>query len=476
VSDFLTPRELLALRDSLRIGLLTALFSTVLGFICSIGIINLRNSLQKMMLVLFLTVLLISPFFHGMIWLNLLRFLIRYGVLDFSHLAILRSITGIIFVTTIAYTPLVVLIMRNALLGIPAQILDSARLHLKSPAIFLQIVIPILRPSLVTSFILVFLLSFNTFDVPAFFEKNTYITEIFSQFSAHFDFNRAFYLSAVPVLITFIGIWLLNTLVIKNKPVFFQRTQKMNSVIPAPKKLTAFSTVILFSVIIVSLIIPLISIVLHSGLSSNRFFLDIMESRSVIQNTVIIGLIGTVPLLMSGALGLLYKRLPILRVVALSTMSLPAITFGVFSIYVFNQAHLNFLYSSPLILLLLYTLRFAPILAELIYSRLESIPQNEINSGRLYLQSKADRFVSILTPYFVPTLIIGFGISMWLIVTELPITLLLQPAGFQSITTRLYILLHYGSEELMNSLTVVLLAVAAIPFIIVSQLTKQKHG
>jgi ABC-type Fe3+ transport system permease subunit len=51
----------------------------------------------------------------------------------------------------------------------------------------------------------------------------------------------------------------------------------------------------------------------------------------------------------------------------------------------------------------------------------------------------------------------------WLVATELPITLLIQPAGFQTIITRLFIVLHYGAVELMSQMTVSLVLISLLP-------------
>ena len=459
---YLTTKELLALKESLVIAVSVALFSTIIGFSISLVLSKLKGKALVATQILFFLILLISPFFHGLIWKNLVISLIKLGVLSSSFLGIIRTTAMSIFVLTIAYIPIPVLLLTKSIRDINGSILNSAKLSLNPKQILLKIIIPQLKIPIATVLLIVFILCFNTYDVPAFFEHNTFVTEIFSQFSSHFNFLRAFYLSLIPMALTFIITFLTFTKLIKDKPLFSLRTKKENGSIPLPKLVAIVSLSFLALALFLGVLIPIVSLALNSNLGFASFTKDLSESSGVITRSLSISLITIVPLSISGLLGLAYKKLRLLRPLTLSFFAMPSVSFAILGIYLFNRPSLEFVYQTPLILVVLYTLHFAPLVAEFFYAKSLTIPPNQVNAIKLSIKSALKQKLLILKIYYKETFVLVGAVSFWLVLTELPITLLVQPPGFQTITTRLFILLHYGSEALMNSLILVTLATSLL--------------
>jgi len=428
--------------------------------------------MQRILQLSLLITLLISPFFHALVWQNTLQVFIQNGVLSFDILLLLRSVPGVIFVLTISYVPIVVFMLTQTLNSIPMHVINSARLSMHDNKIFRFVILPYLTPTLLSVALLIGILVFNTFDVPAFYETNVFITEIFSMYSSRFDTGRALLLSLIPVLLTITGAWIIFSKVYKDKPLVYQRTSQSSDIIPTPSIIIQIGSVCTATLVLLGFVIPLVSVVSQSTLYSYSVLSELADSVVVIQNSIYLAPIGALIIVLFSFVGLLYKRMPILRIIGFSFLALPGVTFGILVIGVVNRPLLNFIYATPAMLILAYGFRFAPLIAELFYARSLQISPNEINSARLYVGSWVKRVIQTLLPYYKETIVIGLSISIWLVVTELPITLLLQPPGLQTITSRLYILLHYGSESLMNSLLVVLLVISILPVILVRTYTK----
>jgi len=74
------------------------------------------------------------------------------------------------------------------------------------PQVVIKIILPLVRPAIISSFILVFVLSISEFSVPAFLSVDVLTTEIFRQFSAFYNYGLAL---ATSMILVFISILLL---------------------------------------------------------------------------------------------------------------------------------------------------------------------------------------------------------------------------------------------------------------------------
>ena len=152
-----------------------------------------------------LIALLIPPFFHAVGWANLINYLANKVFENYGILMLLRSMPGVIFVLGISYSPLAFFIINRQLNQIPISQIDAVKLLPHTNSKLIQLIVKDIKSILLITFILIGLLTFNSFDVSAFYEVNSFPTVIFSQFSAHFDYLRAFILSLIPVIITVFG-------------------------------------------------------------------------------------------------------------------------------------------------------------------------------------------------------------------------------------------------------------------------------
>lgn len=468
-SLLLTGRELTVLQHSFIIGIFGAFFATIIAAILTL--LWHQPSYQRLGILRYSVIipLLIPPFLHALTWDNLLIVLSQTGFLNSgTYVASLRSMTGIIFLLSLAYFPLPLLIFLNTLRSLPRSSIDSGLLATTPGSTLWHIARPLLTPAGLTGFLLTFIFCFTTFDIPEYFSVPVFVTEVFAAFSARYDTVRALLLSGIPVVLTMVVM----TILIKRfvgRRVFF-------SPIISPAYIFRIKSPIIngvlwgfyMLVIIASVIVPLTSFIIQGSFFSASVRHALFSSREIIFNTVWVSVWGGfVSVILSLMVYRWIYRWTAGRIILLSLFAMPAITFGIVCIMVFNQPFLSFFYASTSMLILAYALRFVPIVCETLYTYYLSINPQLFDAAKLHSKGGLSYIKTFWWPLTKPALILGWMIGFWLIVSELPITLLIQPAGFQTVTSRIYIFLHYGSQEFTNALTLSLVVLSLLPILVV---------
>ena len=474
----LTNLELRALVNSLVISLGVSFFSLMISLFLVISLSFYRLPGRRLFSFLFLIPLLIPPYLHAFSWMHLIMFLRDYNLLgSFSNFAIdlLSSIPGIIAVLTLAYFPISFFIIQQAVRNIPQQLIDAAIQAAKPAKVIKHVVITAILPAALTAALLTFIFTFITFDVPAFLGKNVFITQIFKSFTFTGEIPQALYLSIIPVFIVG-SFFLILLFLVGEKPLFSLSSPQKNTplAIRQPLPLTVLMFSLVAFIFLLSSLLPL-GVLQIKNLLYEKIPFSSTSSLGVIINTLSISLVSSVCIvLFSTFVYIIFYKKRIGRLFFLSLLALPPITYGILFIYLFNRPLFNSIYSTPLLLIIAYSLRFAPLVCELFYTHRQQINPQYFESARLlYDQSwrkprQAWRMLrTIVLPLYLPVIFLAWMFSFWLVATELPLTLLIQPPGFQTIITRLFIVLHYGAEELMSAMTLALLFISLFPILAV---------
>lgn len=465
----LSAREVSTLGHSFFIGIMSALGATTIASVLTL--LWLQPSFQQRSIlkyILFIP-LFIPPFLHALTWDNLLIELARVGILDMTdHVASFRSMKGIIMLLSLAYAPLPLLILLNGIRRIPKTLVDSGLLSSTPLVTGIRIMLPQLVPSWLTGFLLTFMFCFTTFDVPEYYGVPVFVTEVFASFSARYETGRALFLSSIPVGITIVVMTLLIKRLIGTR-VFFTPSVSPDYTFRIQNRLAESFLWIFYSIVIIfSAGIPLTTFIMQGSVFSPGVRHALFSSREIIFNTFWISAIGGLVTLLVAVLvyGWIYKRLSG-RIIVLSLFAIPAITYGIVCIMVLNQPFLSSVYATTGMLVVAYTLRFVPVVCEILYTHATSIHPQIRDAAKLASPVNLSFIKTIWWPINRPALIAGWMVGFWLIVSELPITLLLQPPGFQTVTSRIYIFLHYGSQQFTNALTLSLVSLSLLPVIVV---------
>jgi iron(III) transport system permease protein len=98
---------------------------------------------------------------------------------------------GAMIVLAFSLYPIVMLASEASMRSVPAHLEEAALLVAGSRRVWSKVVLPLMAPSLVASTLVVFVLAMSEFAVPSMLRVRVYTTEVFTAFSALYDFRGA---------------------------------------------------------------------------------------------------------------------------------------------------------------------------------------------------------------------------------------------------------------------------------------------
>ncbi len=187
--------------NSLLLGAFVSLLSTLLGTLAAFLLAKGNLPFKPLLKILLLIPLLLPPYIFTVAWVD---FLLTLGVSG----SFIYSMPTAIGVLALVLMPVSMLMIESALQQISPNLEASALLVSSYPAVLLQIVLPLVKPAILASLLLTFVLAVSEFTVPAFLSVRVMTTEIFTQFSAFYDYPAAITQSAWLVLLCGAGLWI----------------------------------------------------------------------------------------------------------------------------------------------------------------------------------------------------------------------------------------------------------------------------
>ncbi len=465
---FLAESQLSLLATSVLLASGTTALAVLIGvpyaFLCERT--NVRG--RSVFSLIYLLPLFLPPFLHAMVWSRLLAvngpvnsFLIRHLQLESAPLDI-NNMVGALFVLALAYFPFVTLLTLSGLRTVERDYEEAAVLHRSELAALFNVALPMVRPQIMAGALFVFVFSIIDFGVPDIFRVRVFPVEIFIQFSALYD-ERAAVLLSLPLLLITILVISLQVRAMRGR-IHVALGAGWGGSMKYP--LGSWNVVAAFFcslVIGLSVVVPVLALLWEAGPLDT--YLEAVE-KSYEQIMFSIGLSALAALMMiilayfvalsiwsarGGARTLMeyFSQIP---------FAIPSIVLGVGLIKVWNRPETDWLYGTPLILVLGYVAHFVPFAIRAIYSNMQQISPTLIEAAKLSSGSGLAINLRIQLPLLWNGLITGFFIVFVLVIGELGITLLVTPPGTTTMPIKIYNYMHYGAESTVAALSLILLA------------------
>jgi iron(III) transport system permease protein len=161
------------LGNTLEMGLATTAMSVAIGAVLALVLVRVRTPGRNLLEGLVLLPLYVTPLLTAIAWswigsprgglVNLLAQRL-FGV----SLVDLQGAGGVIFVAGLAYAPVPFLLIAQALRAMDPSLEDSARVHgARLGFAFARVTLPLTRPAMLASAVLVFVQSMGLFSIPA---------------------------------------------------------------------------------------------------------------------------------------------------------------------------------------------------------------------------------------------------------------------------------------------------------------------
>ena len=384
----------------------------------------------------------------------------------------IRSLGGAIFILSFSLYPYVYLLVKFAFNTTPKNLIETSILNHKNP--FYNVILPLSRPAIIAGSALVIMETISDFGTVDYFAVETLTLAMFNLWLGMNNLEAASQISLI--IFSFVVIILFIELINRRNKRFDSNV--INNEYEFSKKISRSQKLLILFLclipIIIGFIIPVL-ILLNLTLS-NFDFDELLYSLIITKNSILIGFLGGASIVISSLYFCLYKLydkskisnflLPILGsgyafpgvVIALGTLFfLGNLQFQINSFLDFFEFNLNFSFIGGFFgLILALTVRFNSIGLGSINTGLSRIPKNLIEANLTLGQSFVHGTKKILLPLLKSSILIGFILTFIDIIKELPITLLLRPFNFETLTTHIY---QYASDEMLEK--------AALPSLII---------
>jgi iron(III) transport system permease protein len=358
---------------------------------------------------------------------------------------------GAAFILTLFTFPYVYLLSGAAFRSLHASLEEAARtLGYRPWQALVGVTLPALRPGLLAGALLVALDILAEYGTVALLRYETFSSAIFVQLSGRYDRSAASVLSGVLVTLAIFILW--TELRVQGQARF---TQMESGWRPAPLAALGrwrFPALLLaLGVVTTSLLVP-VGVLLFWSVQA---VLDPQTLQAVFRTgsqgfgsfawnslwTSTLAAIAAVTLSLPVALFSVRHPGRLSRLVARFCQigyAIPGVVIALSLVLLVNRS-LPFLYATPLVVVIAYVLRHMPQAvraSEAALNQLSPLLEEAARtSGRTALQA----FIQVTLPLILPGLLAGGSLVFLTSLKELPATLLLRPAGFDTLAVRVWV-------------------------------------
>jgi iron(III) transport system permease protein len=384
---------------------------------------------------------------------------------------------GATLVLTLFTYPYVFLTTSAALRTFNPSLLDAAAANGASGARrFFTVTVPLARPALVAGGMLVVLYVLSDFGAVALLRENTFTLAIYRQLTGRFDRSAASALSSVLVLMTLV--LLFSQTALQGRARYYQNATTWR---PAPiVRLGIWRWPALMAVLLAltfALVLPIGALVYWSveGLRDESTAAQIWRTSSggLLEYTWhslwSAGLAATATALLAVALASLRVRhagplSAVLEKTAQAGYALPGVVVALSVVFLLNN-YVPALYGTVAAVIIAYMLRFFPQAYQSVHASFLQVSPNVEEAARTMGRPQWRATLETVVPLIAPGLLTGWALVFITALKELPATLLLRPAGFDTLPVRIWIQSSEGVFTLAAPAALALIACSLVPML-----------
>ncbi len=347
------------------------------------------------------------------------------------------------------------LVVESALERISSNLEAAALLAGPYPVVLRRIVLPLIRPAILSSLLLTFVLAVSEFTVPAFLSVRVLTTEIFTRFSAFYDFPAAISQAAWLVMLCGAGLWL-ESRCLASQP-FTAVSLKDNHArfVPLARHTNRLAGIVTCYVVLTAFL-PLGAMLAQA---LNRGPENLFTAFSLLQTEMLtsfqLAFAGAILISLSGLALTYFKNRTSARVLdftLLLTFALPSIVAGLALIRFYNTPYLNFIYATPLILLLAWLMRYLWVGERMLHNRYMQLPVAFEQAAALSGARDWTTFRVIVLPLLADAWFGAFLVSFIFCIGELGTAIMVYPPGTSLLPIKIFTLMANAPQGLTSAL------------------------
>ncbi len=454
---------------SMLVTALTVAFGVPLGIIMG----KTDMPLRRFFATLFVVPLLIPSYIIAVSWSDLLG---REGLLATllsprvtgMISGWLFGLPGCVFVLFAVFLPIPMLLTMAFLRTINPRMEEAGRMVCGWWCVLRGITLPMIMPGILLSAVLVFLLSFGEFSVPNFLRYNVFPVESFTQFSAFYNF-RAATAAAVPLTVVTFLVLLAEAAFLRERTYQLRPASDAGAQVVIPlgagrKWAITFVATLGFVLVVV----PVVVLLVQSGGGSAYVEALHRAGGSLLRSVLYAGIGATLLVFLGFFTGYLIhtRALPYWRLVDSLTLflfALPGTVIGIGLISLWNTPWTNFVYGTPVIIILGYLARYTALTSRITVTQLALVPPSMEEAAQVAGASWFRRVTFIVAPIARRGLIAGWLVGYIFSLRDTGITMLVYPAGHETLPVRIFTLMANGSPRLIAALCMVMIMATLLP-------------
>jgi ABC-type Fe3+ transport system permease subunit/DNA-binding beta-propeller fold protein YncE len=439
--------------NSLLVGASAAAVAVFLGACVALTASGCAARWRRLLLAASAVALALPPFLATNTWLHLLG---NNGVWKAWFPFEIHSRTGAIWVLGLLEWPLPALLFLSAWSDIQNAHLESEP-TLAGTGLMRWLLIPMARPALLLAYSLALVLGLNNFAVPALLQTPVLGAEVWVLFNTTYNYTAAV-IQGIPlvlaplILLAFIRSRVIawNRLDSGVNPALLRSRLGAAWVLPA-----AFMTV---SVVGLSVAVPLVQLAV-SRRTWSELAPAIAAGGPALANSILYAA-GSATIVLAAGWRL---RRSAVGWIAWIPFLAPGIFLGLLLIFALNRPYLSALYQSSAVVLLAFSIRYLAVGWRGARHAAASLDSELVEAGRLAGARNWRHWVRLHGNQAGPALVSAWYVIYLLGLWDVETLILIIPPGAETLSLRVFNLLHYGHNAQVDALCLVLVAVAVAP-------------
>jgi iron(III) transport system permease protein len=452
--------------NTVRLGIVVAVLVGVLGTI--FGLLSAKTDLpgRRLLVALLTFPLFLPPYILALGWFTVLG---RHGLV-----AAVGGVTaglwasdrffglgGAVLVLTIAYTPIVMHLVRIALRSLDPTIEESARLRFRWLRILWRIDLPLVAPAIGLGMFVTFILVVGEFGVPAYLRYPVFSGAVFTEFAAFLNIRAAVVVS-IPLLLLVLASLGAERYWLRTPVQSLARVRLTPLVAPlgAWRLPTALGG---WAYALVTVMLPLAGLEREAGGAASYLSALRGAASSIVASVWTAAVAATIVLAAALMVSYLVERTGSTRRNTLDTALLglfaaPGTVLGVALILFWNRPGLTGIYASVVILLIAYVAHYTPVAIRAVGVGLQSVSPAVEQAARLAGVPWITMVRRVLLPSLAPALAGVWGVTFILCLRDLDLAMTVHPPGVETLPIRVYTLMANSSSSVTAGLALLMVA------------------
>jgi len=390
------------------------------------------------------------------------------------------SLAGAIVVLGVSFYPLAMLATEAAARRVDAGLEEAALLVAAPRCVFAKITLPLVAPAVAAAALVTFALAISEFGVPGLLRVNVFTTEVFTAFAALYDFGAATALS-LPLLVAAMMAAIAARLLIGEQMLAGRRGSRVGLSLNFGGWQAA-AVALSLAVIALCVVLPVGVIAREAG-GIRLIASPIKESSDAIINSfALAGAGATLAVALAVFIGYGRARMrarwgALVDLALIALFAVPGTVTGIGLIGLWNHADWRGeIYASPLIIIIAYVARFAPVAALLLAASVRQIPvafeEAAVIAGASWLRT----FGRIVLPQMFAGISAAWVISFIFAIGEIGATALVAPPGESTLPVRVYTLVANTPASNLAALALAQVIIVFLPLALLALFVRRSEG